>query len=48
MKLVDVAFSADFHDALVQSAALARTAGVEENELLTSIEELMIIRSGTY
>ena len=39
-KLVDAAFSTDFHDALIQSAALARAAGVEENELLTSLEEV--------
>lgn len=39
-KLVDDAFSPDIHNALLQSAALARAAGVKEEELLTSIEDI--------
>ena len=39
-KLVDDAFSPDIHNALIQSAALARAAGVKEEELLTSIEDV--------
>ena len=38
--LVDNAFSTDLHDALLQTAALAREAGVSEDELLTTKEEV--------
>ena len=39
-KLVDDAFSPDIHNALMKSAALARAAGVNEEELLTSVEDV--------
>ena len=39
-KLVDDAFSPDIHNALMQSAALACAAGVKEEELLTSVEDV--------
>ena len=39
-KLVDHAFSADLHETLIQSAELARAAGVKEEELLTSIDDV--------
>lgn len=39
-KLVDDAFSPNIHNALMQSAALARATGVKEEELLTSIEDV--------
>ena len=38
--LVQNAFSCDLHEALVQSAELARAAGVKEEELLTTIEDV--------
>ena len=38
--LVDNAFSIDIHQALEQSVALAREAGVEEENLLTSLEDV--------
>lgn len=38
--LVDNAFSADLHNSLLQTAALARAAGVNEKELLTSMENV--------
>ena len=39
-QLLDQAFSADIHQALQQSAELAREAGVKEEELLTSVEDV--------
>ena len=39
-KLVDEAFSPDIHESLIQSVALARKAGVKEEELLTSVEDI--------
>ena len=39
-KLVDEAFSPDIHESLIQSVALAREAGVKEEELLTSVEDI--------
>ena len=39
-KLIDGAFTTDLHEALVQSAALAREAGVKEEELLTTVEDV--------
>ena len=38
--LVENAFSLDLHEALLESAELARAAGVKEEELLTSIEDI--------
>ena len=38
--LVQNAFSCNLHEALVQSAELARAAGVKEEELLTTIEDV--------
>lgn len=38
--LVDNAFSVDLHDALLNTAALAREAGVSEDELLTTMEDV--------
>lgn len=38
--LIDKAFSADIHEALMHSSALARAAGVKEEELLKSIEDV--------
>lgn len=38
--LIDAAFSPKLHEALLQSAELARTAGVKEEELLSSIDEI--------
>ena len=38
--LVQNAFSCDLHEALVQSAELARAAGLKEEELLTTIEDV--------
>ena len=38
--LVQNAFSCDLHEAFVQSAELARAAGVKEEELLTTIEDV--------
>ena len=38
--MVQDAFTLDLHEALLQSAELAREAGVKEEELLTSIEEI--------
>lgn len=38
--LVENAFSLDLHEALIESAELARAAGVKEEELLTSIEDI--------
>ena len=39
-KLIDGAFTTDLHEALVQSAALAREAGVKKEELLTTVEDV--------
>ena len=39
-KLIDAAFSADIHDSLRQSAELARAAGVAEEELLTTTDDV--------
>ena len=39
-KLVNEAFSPDIHESLIQSVALAREAGVKEEELLTSVEDI--------
>ena len=39
-KLIDEAFTTDLHEALVQSAALAREAGVKEEELLMTVEDV--------
>ena len=38
--LIQNAFSCNLHEALVQSAELARAAGVKEEELLTTIEDV--------
>lgn len=38
--LIDAAFTANIHDALVNSAALARAAGVKEEEILLSMEDI--------
>ena len=38
--LIDDAFSGKLRDSLMQSAALARAAGVQEEELLTSVDEI--------
>lgn len=38
--LVENAFSLDLHEALIESAEMARAAGVKEEELLTSIEDI--------
>ncbi len=38
--MVENAFSLDLHEALIESAELARAAGVKEEELLTSIEDI--------
>lgn len=38
--LVDKAFSVNLHDALLNTAALAREAGVSEGELLTTMEDV--------
>lgn len=38
--LIDAAFSSDIHEALLQSAALARAAGVKEEEVLRTIEDI--------
>lgn len=38
--LIDAAFSANIHEALVNSAALARAAGVKEEEILSSTEDI--------
>ena len=38
--LIDEAFSSNLHTALLQSAELARAAGVKEEELLTSTEDI--------
>ena len=39
-KLIDEAFTTDLHEALVQSAALAREAGVREEEVLMTVEDV--------
>ena len=39
-KLIDGAFTTDLHEALVQSAALAREAGVREEEVLMTVEDV--------
>ena len=39
-ELLDGAFSTDLHESLLQSAALAREAGVREEELLSSVEDI--------
>ncbi len=38
--LIENAFSSNLHEALVQSAALAREAGVKEEEILGSVEDV--------
>lgn len=38
--LVDNAFSTDLHDALLQTAALARNVGVKEEDLLNTLEDV--------
>ena len=38
--LIDAAFTPGIHDALMHSSDLARAAGVKEEELLTSIEDV--------
>lgn len=38
--LIDDAFSADVHECLKQSVALGKAAGVKEEELLTSLEDI--------
>ena len=38
--LIDDAFSADIHESLKQSVALGKAAGVKEEELLTSLEDI--------
>ena len=38
--LVENAFTLDLHEALIESAELARASGVKEEELLTSIEDI--------
>lgn len=38
--LIDAAFTTDIHEALVNSAALARAAGVKEEEILSSTEDI--------
>ena len=39
-QLIDQAFSSDIREALMQSADLARAAGVREEEILTSIDDI--------
>ena len=39
-KLIEEAFSPDIHEALMSSAALARSAGVKEEELLVTLEDV--------
>lgn len=39
-ELIDGAFSSDLHESLLQSAALAREAGVQEDDLLSSVEDI--------
>ena len=39
-ELIDAAFTTNIHDALVNSAALARAAGVKEEEILSSTEDI--------
>ena len=39
-KLITDAFSIDLHNALIQSVALARETGVDENDILESVEEI--------
>ena len=39
-RLIDEAFTANIHDSLIKSAELARAAGVSEDELILSIEDL--------
>ena len=39
-QLIQDAFSPDIHDSLLQSASLAFAAGVKEEELLTSLEDV--------
>jgi len=38
--LIDIAFSGNLHDSLLQSAALARAAGVREEEILTTVDDI--------
>ena len=38
--LIEKAFSPDLHESLMESAALAREAGVKEEEILTTIEDI--------
>ena len=38
--LIDAAFSAEIHESLLRSAALAKAAGVGESELLTTLEDV--------
>ena len=39
-KLIDEAFSANIRESLMQSAALARAAGVDEDEILDSVDDV--------
>ena len=39
-ELIDAAFTSNIHDALVNSAALARAAGVKEEEILETTEDI--------
>lgn len=39
-KLVEDAFSPDFHETLLRSVALARAVGVKKEEILTSVSEV--------
>ena len=38
--LIDIAFSGNLHESLLQSADLARAAGVKEEEILTSVDDI--------
>ena len=38
--LIDIAFSGNLHESLLQSAALARAAGVKEEEILKSVDDI--------
>ena len=38
--LIDIAFSGNLHESLLQSAALARAAGVKEDEILKSVDDI--------
>ena len=38
--MIDQAFSSNIRESLMQSAELARAAGVKEEEILTSVEDI--------